>query len=511
MGMTYPDGAQVKIGRNQMRQATDLTVTLANGQTKSLLASAVYYPFGPVGQWTYGNGRTLQRSLNQNYQPGYVEDSGAGGISEGYWFDAAGNLESLRNANQQDPAKRKYEYDGLDRLTHVRDGASNAVLQRYDYDKTGNRSSRTDGAATTAYTYAPGRHRLIQVGTQHRGYDAAGNTTRIGGAAQAAASQPTASPAIAATTKPQARPRGLRTEVWSRKAANPKPARQRQSAPAQTTPTTQALTPTTIREFVYDDTDRMRQVKHDGVVAMNYLYNGLGERVYKTGSGQTVTTVYDEEGHWIGDYDANGQPIKQAIWLDDLPVGLLVGAGANQKLFYIEADALGTPRVVIDPDRNVAVWRWDLANEAFGDSAPNQDPDADGVAFVFDMRFPGQRYDSATGLNYNYYRDYEAGTGRYAESDPIGLDGGMSTYGYADGSPLMYDDPEGLVTGKVGGFLAQRLLPRLLPGIGFRLGATHAVRRVSPRVARDQIERLARKRVSARVLGYCRPSSKALR
>ncbi len=37
------------------------------------------------------------------------------------------------------------------------------------------------------------------------------------------------------------------------------------------------------------------------------------------------------------------------------------------------------------------------------------------------MRFPGQQYDSAAGLNYNYFRDYDAATGRYVESDTIGL------------------------------------------------------------------------------------------
>jgi len=61
------------------------------------------------------------------------------------------------------------------------------------------------------------------------------------------------------------------------------------------------------------------------------------------------------------------------------------------KLHYIEADALGTPRVIIDPVRDVAVWRWELSGEAFGDSAPNQDPDGDATTFVFDLRFPGQR------------------------------------------------------------------------------------------------------------------------
>jgi len=90
------------------------------------------------------------------------------------------------------------------------------------------------------------------------------------------------------------------------------------------------------------------------------------------------------------------------------------------------------------------VWNWDLASEAFGASPPNQDPDNDGTSFVFDMRFPGQRYDAASGLNYNYFRDYEPGTGRYPQSDPVGLQAGLATYLYANGSPGVFTDPDGL-------------------------------------------------------------------
>jgi RHS repeat-associated protein len=64
----------------------------------------------------------------------------------------------------------------------------------------------------------------------------------------------------------------------------------------------------------------------------------------------------------------------------------------------------------------------------------------------FDLRFPGQQYDAATGLHYNYFRDYEPGTGGYVESDPIGLKGGLNPYGYALQNPLRYTDPEGLAT-----------------------------------------------------------------
>ena len=200
----------------------------------------------------------------------------------------------------------------------------------------------------------------------------------------------------------------------------------------------------TAKTFEYNQAGRLSVVRANGTQTASYLYNGGGERVRRIAGGQTTLTLYGDAGQWLGDYDATGQPLQQAIWFDDLPVGLLTGASANLTLHYIEADALGTPRVVIDPTRNVAVWRWGLDGEAFGDSAPDQDPDNDGIAFVFDMRFPGQRYDSASGLNYNYYRDYDPATGRYVQSDPIGLAGGISTYGYVRGNSLTRIDLLGL-------------------------------------------------------------------
>lgn len=62
-----------------------------------------------------------------------------------------------------------------------------------------------------------------------------------------------------------------------------------------------------------------------------------------------------------------------------------------------------------------------------------------------DLDFPFFKIKSIeVGTFYNYYRDYNPSTGRYVESDPIGLRGGMNTYGYVYGSPVLFNDALGL-------------------------------------------------------------------
>lgn len=108
---------------------------------------------------------------------------------------------------------------------------------------------------------------------------------------------------------------------------------------------------------------------------------------------------------------------------------------------YIHTDHLGTPLSVTDGSGQV-LWRAQYL--AFGAASVQDDFDGDGARLTLNLRFPGQYFDAESGLHYNYRRDYDPQTGRYVESDPIGLEGGLNTFSYVDGKPLTGVDPEGL-------------------------------------------------------------------
>jgi RHS repeat-associated protein len=130
-----------------------------------------------------------------------------------------------------------------------------------------------------------------------------------------------------------------------------------------------------------------------------------------------------------------GNYLQETAWLGDLPVSVTVPQTRGQ--FYIAPDHLGAPHQ-ITADRGEVEWQWN--HDPFG----NGDPLG---RFTYELRFPGQYFDRATKLHYNYFRDYDPRLGRYIESDPGGLAAGINSYAYVKGNSVSRIDPLGLTDG----------------------------------------------------------------
>jgi RHS repeat-associated protein len=175
------------------------------------------------------------------------------------------------------------------------------------------------------------------------------------------------------------------------------------------------------------------------VVQVNYFANDA-----LVGSTSAAPWTFEWSNVRAGRYRIAAQAIDNVGGtITSAAVTVTVGAAPPDTAYYIEVDHLNTPRMIAN-QAGTTVWRWDNT-EAFGNSIPNDDPDGDGTAFVFDLRFPGQFFDRETGLAQNWFRDYDSSIGRYVQSDPIGLQSGINTYSYVRGYPLGLADSSGLL------------------------------------------------------------------
>lgn len=107
---------------------------------------------------------------------------------------------------------------------------------------------------------------------------------------------------------------------------------------------------------------------------------------------------------------------------------------AGPALYFVHADHLGTPDKLTDATKAIV---WDAALTPWGEVETQS-----GTVQV-NIRLPGQYHDQETGLSYNWHRDYDPTTGRYMQSDPIGLVGGINRYAYVNGNPVSLVDPTG--------------------------------------------------------------------
>jgi RHS repeat-associated protein len=188
--------------------------------------------------------------------------------------------------------------------------------------------------------------------------------------------------------------------------------------------------------YTYGDHGRLSRIAGSGLT-LDFLYNGKGERVVKLGGYLGASYyAYDEAGKTVGEYGAGDS--VETVYLGDLPVAAFGPHGQ----YMVFADHINTPVTLGVGDPMNTPWDW-RHRDPFGAEQPIEMVGGPGF---FNHRFPGQMADQETGLYYNYHRTYDPMLGRYIESDPIGLDGGINTYAYVNSNPVSAIDPEGLAT-----------------------------------------------------------------
>jgi RHS repeat-associated protein len=265
-----------------------------------------------------------------------------------------------------------------------------------------------------------------------------------------------------------------------------------------------------LRSYAYDAEGRLAAATTgatDTSPTTRYAHNALGQRVFKTeplyppsqgdeadpGFMQSLiafftklwsptTTqaeqlgyayVYDEQGTLIAEVGSGGTNSAgqaQYIYLPTANGPMPIAAVINGNTYAVHSDHLNTPRKLTDASGQAA-WQWSYS--AFGDDKPTlaknrfanlettPNPGTTSVSEVkFNLRYPGQYADEESGLFYNYFRSYDARTGRYGQPDPWGLRGGWNRLGYANQNPLKYTDPLGLAS------LVLQVGGSFVPGLG---------------------------------------------
>jgi RHS repeat-associated protein len=370
-----------------------------------------YYPNGLKKTFTGPDGVSYGYSYDANNQLSAVEIPAVGSItySQYTWNRPA---EVLLPGG----SKRQYAYDPLMRVKEIlaTDQAANPMMHyQYSYDKMDNITQKGTEHGDYAYGYDP-LYRLTAADNptlpkEAYSYDGVGN-----------------------------RLTSAEHQNWSYNANN--------ELYGYNGPTfqydangnaTQKNDNGAVTNYLYNTEDRLAQVTDGaGSLTASYYYDPFGRRLWKEVAGVRTYFVYADEG-LVAEADAAGTVTKTysyrpgSTWTTD-PLFMR----QDGQYYFYQNDHLGTPQKMTSIS---GAKVWEATYKAFGEAELGPQS-----SVVSNLRFPGQYYDQEIDLNYNFHRNYDPKTSRYAVPDPIGVKGGINLYSYAKNNPIRFTDSLGL-------------------------------------------------------------------
>ncbi|MET8979204.1 putative T7SS-secreted protein [Streptomyces sp. NPDC004539] len=407
---TGPDGTILSIlrdrfGRVRSETVGDRTVTYTYDDLGRRTGRTT--PTGAVTTWSYdaAGRRTDMRASGRDIDFTYDE---AGrelarhigeSVTLSHTFDQLGRLtaQSVTDRAGRSVQHRAYTYRADGNLTGIDDQLIG--LRRFDLDATGRVTAVHAADWTETYAYdAAGNQTQADWPATHPGHEATGPRAYTGTRITRAGQVRYEHDALGRVTLRQKTRLSRKPDTW---------------------------------RYAWDPEDRLTSVTTPDGTRWRYTYDPLGRRTSKLRLADDGETVVERV-----DFTWDGTTLcEQTTTSPDLPNPVTVtwdhrglypisqteritAAEAPQneidsRFFAIVTDLVGTPTELVDEQGEIA---WRTRSTLWGSTAWTSNSTT-----YTPLRFPGQYYDSETGLHYNFFRHYDPEAARYLTSDPLGL------------------------------------------------------------------------------------------